>query len=483
MSNTVHKVDVKAPPRVERRRVNKLRKEQANRYFNEFRMDQFTTELSAQKNLEVPTAAPGGMPQTGNPTEVQQDAKGGDAGGEVTENGGIVNSDLVADTPTTNGPRIIVNPSVFNDKRDALCVAYNEAFRIIMEETNFDPMSEPTEAQRKFFEDTAYKGNETMLRRTILARICTFDTSINDPTMDQLQEAVEFLDTVMEIGAPQNQEEQVIVATTREKLASVLEQSPVQEAPAPEVPEAPVEQPVEEPATVHADIGGGITEEPIVTITEEDKKSWDDILAPNEAEENDSFGDFDSEKDGEDHDSLEFLQRQYADAKANEQAMLWGELPVGGEGRGDIGQAVREAQNALQEHVSQKVAELQNQIRDLGFAANQAGVYDAAMSGAAQLHQKDTEVWKGDHDLNVFLNEQEHSEERAKGAEDINAKTEFLNQFDPRNQDKSSSTENQGRTNTYGVLTHNYARKSLWRHPLRYYDDGMPMTEEELLNM
>ena len=83
------------------------------------------------------------------------------------------------EVPQEGGPRIIINPEVFNDKRDALCVAMNEAFRIIMEMNGFDPVSEPTPAQRRFFADTAYANDERMLRRTIIARICTFDTSIS----------------------------------------------------------------------------------------------------------------------------------------------------------------------------------------------------------------------------------------------------------------------------------------------------------------
>ena len=52
--------------------------------------------------------------------------------------------------------RIVINPSTFKNEKDALCVAFNEAFRIVMEETGFDPVSEPTEEQRRFFSDTAY---------------------------------------------------------------------------------------------------------------------------------------------------------------------------------------------------------------------------------------------------------------------------------------------------------------------------------------
>lgn len=118
-----------------------------------------------------------------------------------------------------NGPRVIINPAVMHDDRDAMCVAWNETFRILMEANGFDPQSEPTEKQREFFVDTAYANDERMLRRTILARICTFDTSVKDPTDEQLQEAVEFLDTVMEIGAPQNEWEQRSVQRIRDVLA------------------------------------------------------------------------------------------------------------------------------------------------------------------------------------------------------------------------------------------------------------------------
>lgn len=99
-------------------------------------------------------------------SELRQDALGGDAG-------------MAAGEPQEDGPRIVINPSVFEDDKDALCVAFNEAFRIVMEMNGFEPQSEPTEAQRRFFADTPYANDELQLRRTILARICTFDTSIS----------------------------------------------------------------------------------------------------------------------------------------------------------------------------------------------------------------------------------------------------------------------------------------------------------------
>ena len=108
--------------------------------------------------------------------ETQQAAEGGDTEGP---DGAPVETpmEVPAGAPVPEGgPRIVINPEVFEDKRDALCVAMNEAFRVLMEVNGFNPVSEPTDAQRQFFADTAYSQNENQMRRTILARICTFDT-------------------------------------------------------------------------------------------------------------------------------------------------------------------------------------------------------------------------------------------------------------------------------------------------------------------
>lgn len=154
--------------------------------------------------------------------EKQQDAMGGDAGaasgGQVSEPGG---GTFVLSPSAGGGPRIVINPSTFRNEKDALCVAFNEAFRLVMEEMGFNPVAEPTEAQRRFFSDTAYRNDELQLRRTILARVCTFDTSVKDPTDEQLQEAVEFLTSVLEAGAPQNEWEQRSVMRLRDVIAQV----------------------------------------------------------------------------------------------------------------------------------------------------------------------------------------------------------------------------------------------------------------------
>lgn len=150
-----------------------------------------------------------------------------------------------------SGPRVVINPAVMHDDRDALCVAFNESFRVIQEINGFDPVAEPTEKQRQFFADTAYANDERMLRRTILARICTFDTSVSDPTDEQLQEAVEFLDTVMEIGAPQNEWEQRSVQRIRDAISRAVGQ--------PRAPEETPEPPAEGPS--NAATGGGETDD------------------------------------------------------------------------------------------------------------------------------------------------------------------------------------------------------------------------------
>ena len=162
-------------------------------------------------------------------------SKGGNAAGESKSSAVPKGHNPALDG--YSGPRVIINPQVMKDDRDALCVAFNESFRIIQEINGFDPVAEPTEKQRAFFADTAYRDDERMLRRTILSRICTFDTSVTDPTDEQLQEAVEFLDTVLEIGAPQNQWEQRAVERIRTAISKALESGervPASQAPAPE---------------------------------------------------------------------------------------------------------------------------------------------------------------------------------------------------------------------------------------------------------
>ena len=153
-----------------------------------------------------------------------------------------------------SGPRVVINPQVMKDDRDALCVAFNESFRIIQEINGFDPVAEPTEKQRAFFADTAYRDDERMLRRTILSRICTFDTSVTDPTDEQIQEAIEFLHTVLEIGAPQNEWEQSAVQRIIEQLESGAKVSGGAE-------EAPEDLDSGDPRQTQGAVGGGMTDD------------------------------------------------------------------------------------------------------------------------------------------------------------------------------------------------------------------------------
>lgn len=107
--------------------------------------------------------------------------------------------------------RIVINPDVMRrgDRRDALCVCWNERLRIWMEETGFEPQSEPTAKQREFFSDTAYADDEIMLRRTILARIATLDTSVEDPTDEQVGETLKVLQGFKSTEKPSNENEAV----------------------------------------------------------------------------------------------------------------------------------------------------------------------------------------------------------------------------------------------------------------------------------
>ncbi|MCF0231346.1 MAG: hypothetical protein HUJ63_03535, partial [Enterococcus sp.] len=111
--------------------------------------------------------------------EARQAAKGGDADGDAGGGGPLTEAAPAEEAGQGGGPRVVINPTTFKNDKDALCVAFNEALRIVMEAMGFEPQAEPTPAQRRFFADTAYADDELQLRRTILARICVSDTSIS----------------------------------------------------------------------------------------------------------------------------------------------------------------------------------------------------------------------------------------------------------------------------------------------------------------
>lgn len=127
---------------------------------------------------------------------------------------------------------IVINPDVYVDERDALAVAWDEALRCVMEEMAFTPINDPTQKQRNFFADTAYANDETMLRRTIMARIATFDDSITDPQPEQIEETVEFLLGIQEAGIPRSEEEQATVQRMITGLKEIYEMQ--KERPQPE---------------------------------------------------------------------------------------------------------------------------------------------------------------------------------------------------------------------------------------------------------
>lgn len=185
--------------------------------------------------------------------ETRQASKGGNAG-----SGGNLADPPPEDrltVPEAGGPRIVINPTTFENKKDALCVAFNEGFRVWMEVSGFEPQSEPTDAQRKFFSDTAYADDEVQLRRTILARIATFDTSVKDPTDDQLAETGSFLDAILESDWCKNEWERSSV----QKLARAVEASVGAEPVEPR--REPLDAREPEPLQSKADLGGGETEE------------------------------------------------------------------------------------------------------------------------------------------------------------------------------------------------------------------------------
>ena len=185
--------------------------------------------------------------------ERRQAAKAGDAGRSKSSK---VPSGHNPALDGYTGPRIIVNPEVMHDKRDALCVAYNEAIRIFMETNEYEPQSEPTEKQRRFFADTPYADDELQLRRTILARICVFDTSVKDPTDDQLSESASVLRAIIDSGFAKTDDE----IEKCERLARAIEAAVGAEPVKPK--EAPLEaRPLRPTAETQAAIDAGKTDE------------------------------------------------------------------------------------------------------------------------------------------------------------------------------------------------------------------------------
>lgn len=145
--------------------------------------------------------------------------------------------------------KVYVNPTVMGDKRDAMAVAVNEALRIAMEDLRFSPGSELTPEQRRLLAGTAYAGDEAASRKTVIARVATFDDSVK-PTPEQKEETVRFLTLLAEALGPQHPDAGLVGALIDAQKPSRLppqEETPPGNIPAKEAPEAR-EVPAQEPA-------------------------------------------------------------------------------------------------------------------------------------------------------------------------------------------------------------------------------------------
>ena len=121
--------------------------------------------------------------------------------------------------------RIVVNPDVFRDGRDAKGVAWNEGLRAWMEVNNVKLVAEPTEDQRRFFSGTAYERDEVQLRRTIAARIITHDTSAGGATEDQIEECAELLRRIR-LGKGLSQEDRNVIGVLLNNLPEPSDDKP-----------------------------------------------------------------------------------------------------------------------------------------------------------------------------------------------------------------------------------------------------------------
>jgi len=142
---------------------------------------------------------------------------------------------------------IKINPEVLNDNRDALAAGWNEALRLVMEDMKFNPVFEVTPEQKAFFKNTAYATNSLALKRTIVARIATHDTSVS-PTPEQEQETLRLLGLVSEMLGPQHPDVAVVA-----KMAESVQAGGARG----EVRAAPEATPEEAPELAQAAAGGG----------------------------------------------------------------------------------------------------------------------------------------------------------------------------------------------------------------------------------
>lgn len=145
-------------------------------------------------------------------------------------------------------PGIIkLNPEVMNDERDALAAGWNEALRLVMEDVKFTPVFEATPEQKAFFKNTAYATNSLAMKRTIVARVATHDTSIS-PSEEQEMETLRLLALVAEMIGAQHPDAQV-VQKMAESVKAGGARGEVRAAPAPETPVEEGGTPMEQQGT------------------------------------------------------------------------------------------------------------------------------------------------------------------------------------------------------------------------------------------
>lgn len=143
--------------------------------------------------------------------------------------------------------RIVINPAVFQDKRDAMAVVVDEALRLWMESTGFQPDFEVTPDQQRFFDSTSYGDDPDAMKKTIVARIATFDTSVKDATPEQVAETLRLLDSALEVFG--DQPDGKTLSKIRDELAKTVQDT--RQAPDGNIPadsaEIPANVPAQEP--------------------------------------------------------------------------------------------------------------------------------------------------------------------------------------------------------------------------------------------
>jgi GH24 family phage-related lysozyme (muramidase) len=139
---------------------------------------------------------------------------------------------------------IKISPAVLTDKRDAMGVVVDEALRLFMEDTGFEPEFDVPQEQLDFFSKTAYAGDEAAMRKTIVARIATFDTSIANPTPEQVAETIRLLDSAL--GVFKGQSDGGVLQRIRDELEKSNKDinSPVAQSPTLPDRNSQVESPV-----------------------------------------------------------------------------------------------------------------------------------------------------------------------------------------------------------------------------------------------